>query len=83
MKRQIAVGLSVLAVAASVGWSLASHPETSAGLQDISLNQRSEHAHPGSTNASARIRIRLSPDDVGFESRATAHNVPHIPMVAE
>ena len=34
MKRQIAAGLSILAVVAGVGWKLASHPETSAGLQE-------------------------------------------------
>jgi hypothetical protein len=49
MKRQIAAGLSILAVTAGVGWKLASHPETSAGLQEISLSQHSEHSHPGPT----------------------------------
>ena len=83
MKRHIAAGLSILAVAAGVGWKLASHPETSAGLQDISLIQRSEHSHPGPTNALAGIRIRLSPSDFGYEIRATAHKVPQISLAAE
>jgi hypothetical protein len=80
MKRHLAAGLSILAVAASVGWKLASHPETSAGLQEISLNQHSEHSHPGSTNALARVRVRIS--DFGYEI-GTAHNVPQISVAAE
>jgi hypothetical protein len=83
MKRHIAAGLSIFAVVASVGWMLASQPETSAGLQDISLIQRSEHSHPGPTNALAGIRIRLSPSDFGYEITATAHEVPQISQVAE
>jgi hypothetical protein len=79
MKRHIAAGLSILAVAAGVGWKLASHPETSAGLQEVSLSQRSEHSHPGPTNTLAGIRIRLS----GSEIRATDHKVPQITMAAE
>ena len=79
MKRHIAAGFSILAVAAGVGWKLASHPETSAGLQEISLEQSSEHSHPGPTNALAGIRIRLS----GSEIRATDHKVPHIALAAE
>ena len=63
MKRSIAMALSILAVAGVVGWKLASHPETSAGLQDVSLVQSSEHSHPGPTGALAGIRIRLSPSD--------------------
>jgi hypothetical protein len=83
VKRPIAAGLAILAVASGVGWKLASHPETSAGLQEISLKRHSEHSHPGPTDALARIRIRLSPDDLGFEARATAHQVPQIPLAAE
>jgi hypothetical protein len=83
MKRHIAAGLSIVVVAASVGWKLASHPETSAGLKDISLIQRSEHSQPGPTNALAGIRIRLSPSDFGYEIRATAHKVPQISLAAE
>ena len=83
MKRHIIAGFSILAVAAGVGWKLASHPETSAGLQEVSLNQRSEHSHPGPTNALAGIRIRLGPSDFGYEVRATAHQVPQISLAAE
>jgi len=83
MKRRIAAGLAIFAVVAGVGWKLASHPETSAGLQDISLIQRSEHSHPGPTNALAGIRIRLSPSDFGYDVTATAHKVPRISLVAE
>ena len=79
MKRHIAAALSILAVAAGVGWTLASHPETSAGLQEVSLSQHSEHSHPGPTNALAGIRIRLS----GSEIRATDHKVPQITLAAE
>lgn len=79
MKRHIAAGLSILAVAAGVGWALASHPETSAGLQELSLNQNSEHSHAGSTKALAGIRIRLS----GSEIRATDHKVPQIALATE
>ena len=84
MKRHIAVGFSILAVAATVGWKLASHPATAAGLQDISLIQRSEHSNPGPTNkALAGIRIRLSPSDFGYEITATAHEVPQVSVAAE
>jgi len=83
MNRHIAAGLSIVAVAASVGWMLASHPETSAGLQDISLIQSSEHSNPGATKTLAGIRIRLSPSDFGYELTATAHKVPQISLAAE
>ena len=69
MKRYIAAVLSILAVAAGVGWKLASHPETSAGLQEISLIQHSEHSHPGPTNALAGIRIRFSPSDLRLRAQ--------------
>jgi hypothetical protein len=83
MKRHIAAGLSIVAVVAAVGWKLASHPATSAALQDISLIQGSEHSRPGPTNALAGLRIRLSPSDFGYEIRATSHNVPPISQAAE
>ncbi len=83
MKRHIAAALSILAIAAGVGWKLASKPETSAGLQEVSLNQHSEHSQAAATNARARIRVRLSPNDFGFETRATADRVPHITVAAE
>jgi hypothetical protein len=79
MKRHIAAALSILAVAAGVGWTLASHPETSTELQQVSLSRHSEHSHPGPTNALAGIRIRLS----GSEIRATDHKVPQIALAAE
>jgi hypothetical protein len=83
MKRHIAAGLSILALAAGVGWKLASRPETSTGLQDISLKQHSEHSQPGPTNALAGIRIRLMPGDFSDEIRATDHKVPQISLAAE
>jgi hypothetical protein len=83
MKRQIAAGLSILAVVAGVGWKLASRPETSAGLQEVSLAQRSEHSHPGPGNALAGIRIRLSPVDVGSDVRTADHGVPQIALATE
>jgi hypothetical protein len=83
MKRQITAGVSILAVVAGVGWRLASHPETPARLQDVSLIQRSEHSHPGPTGALAGIRIRLSPSDLDDAVRAKAHQVPQIGIVAE
>jgi hypothetical protein len=83
MKRHITAGLSILAVVACMGWKLASHPETSAGLQHISLIPRSEHSQPGSSKALAGIRIRLSPSDFDGEIRATAHEVPQIALAAE
>ncbi len=79
MKRNIAAALSILAVAAGVGWTLASHPETSAGLQEVSLSQHSEHSRPGPTTALAGIRIRLS----GSQIRTTDHRVPQITVAAE
>lgn len=83
MKRSITVGLSTLAVVAGVGWSLASHPETSAGLQDIRLIERSEHSHPGPSKALAGIRIRLSPSDYDGEIRAAASDVPQVAIAAD
>jgi len=79
MKRHIAAGLSILAIVAGVGWKLASHPETSTGLQQVSLKQNSEHSHPGPTNALAGIRIRLS----GSEIRATDQKIPQVALAAE
>jgi hypothetical protein len=79
MKRHIAAGLAILAVAAGVGWKLASHAGTSPGLQEISLKQNSEHSQPGPATAMAGIRIRLSGSDV----RVTDAKVPHISLAAE
>ena len=83
MKRYVLAALSILAVAATVGWKLASHPETSVGLQEISLIQNSEHSQPGPTNALAGIRIRLSPSDFGYDIAATADEVPQISLAAK
>src|SRR4051812_45068784 len=78
MKRHVAAGL-VLAVVAGVGWKLASHPETSTGLQEVSLSQHSEHAQPGPANALAGIRIRLS----GSDFKPTDQSVPQIAVTTE
>jgi hypothetical protein len=83
MKRTIAAVLSILAVTAGVGWKLARHSETTAGLQEISLSQHSEHSRPGPTNALAGIRIRLSGSDFGYQVRASGHKVPQISLAAE
>jgi hypothetical protein len=81
MRRQIAVGLSILAMAGGVGWKLAGHRETSTRLPDISLDQGSEHSRPAATTALARVRVRISPSDFGYEVRATADKVPPISLV--
>jgi hypothetical protein len=83
MRRQIAAGVSILAVVAGVGSKLASHPETSAKLQDVSLVQHSEHSNPGPTDALAGVRVRLSPSDCDDAIRAKAHQVPQIGLAAE
>ena len=83
MKRQIAAALSIIAVAAGVGWKLASHPDNSSRLQDVSLVQRSEHSHPGPVDALAGIRIRLSPNDFDSAIRAKARHVPQITVAPE
>jgi hypothetical protein len=84
MKRQIAAGLSIVAVVAGVGWKLASRPATtSTALQDIRLIQRSEHAHPGPGDALAGIRIRLSPSDFGYEMNVPVRKVPRIAVAAQ
>jgi hypothetical protein len=70
-------------VVAGVGWKLASHPETAGRLQDISLIQRSEHSHPGPTDALAGIRVRLSPGDFDDAIRAKAHQVPQVTLAVE
>jgi hypothetical protein len=79
VRRHIVAGLSILAVAAGVGWKLASHPETSAGLDEVRLSQHSEHSQPGPTKTLAGIRIRLS----GSEIRVADHKVPQIALAAE
>jgi hypothetical protein len=78
MKRRVLAALSILGVVAGVGWKLAGHPETSAGLQAVSLQQSSEHSQPGSTKTLAGIRIRLS----GSEVRAPGAKVPQISLAA-
>ncbi len=83
MKRQIAAGLSIIAVVAGVGWKLASHPETSTTLRDVSLIQHSERSQPGPEGALAGIRIRLSPGDFDNASTVKAHDVPQIKLTAE
>jgi hypothetical protein len=83
MKRQMVAGVSILAVVAGVEWKLASHPETSVRLQDVSVIQRSEHSHPGPTDALAGIRIRLSPSDFDDAIRTKAHQVPQIGLATE
>jgi hypothetical protein len=83
MKRHIAAGLSVLAVAAGVGWKVARHPGTPVELQQVSLRQNSEHTQPGSSVALARVRVRVSPSDSGYEIRATADKVPRVSLAAE
>ncbi|NUP06877.1 MAG: hypothetical protein HOW73_12565 [Polyangiaceae bacterium] len=83
MKRQIAAGVSILAVVAGVGWQLARHPETSTGLQDISLVQDSERSSPGPTNELAGIRIRISPSDFDDQIDAKDNQVPQITVAAK
>ena len=83
MKRYVVIALSIFAAAATVGWKLASYPETSVELQEISLIQNSEHAQPGPTGPLAGVRIRLSPSDFGYDIGATADAVPHISLAAE
>ena len=78
MKRQVAAGAFILAIASGVGWKLSSHPETSTRLRDVSLVQSSEHSQPGPTEALAGIRIRLSPGDYDDAMRAWANEVPKV-----
>ncbi len=82
MNRKIAMGLCIAAVAAVVQWRLASHPASSAALQDVRLIQSSERVHPGPPDALAGIRIRLSPSDFNDADSVTAH-VPQIQVAAE
>jgi hypothetical protein len=82
MKRNIAMGLAILAAAAVVQWKLVSHPDTSASLQDIKLIQHSEHSNPGPTDALAGIRIRLSPSDFNDTDGLTSQ-VPQIALAAD
>jgi hypothetical protein len=83
MKRSILAVLSVLAVATGVGWKVASHPGTSAKLQDIRLKQQSEHSQPRVNKALAGIRIRIAPNGVGDQVRAPADKVPQISLAVE
>jgi hypothetical protein len=82
MKRHVLAGLAVVAVAAGVGWRVGSHPANAAGLQEISINQQSEHSNPGPSDALARIRIRVSATDFDV-SRAATDKVPQIHVAAE
>jgi len=83
VKQRILAGIAVLSVAGGVGWKIASHPETPARLQDVSLIEHSEHSHPGPKGALSGIRIRLSPRDFSYEGRSTVHEVPQVPLTAE
>lgn len=83
MKRHIAAGLAIVAVALGVGWKLSSRPSTSTNLKDIRLIENSEHSHPGPTDVLAGVRIRLSPSDFGYEIKAPAREVPRISVAAE
>jgi hypothetical protein len=83
MKRQFAAGMFILLVAGGIGWKLASHPEISTRLQDVSVIPGSEHAHPGPTDALAGIRIRLSPSDFNDAMRAKGHHVPQVAVAPE
>jgi hypothetical protein len=86
MNRHVTVALSILAVAATtagMAWKLASHPETSMGLEQVRLLQRSEHSRPDASKALAGIRIRLSPNDFDGEIRATPDEVPHVTLAAD
>lgn len=83
MKRKIAAGLAVVAVVAGVGWTLANHSETSAGLENVRLIERSERSNPGPTDELAGIRIRLSPSDSDGQMRAKESDVPHIALATE
>jgi len=78
MKRQVAAGAFILAIASGVGWKLSGHPETSTRLRDVSLVQGSEHSQPGPTEALAGFRIRLSPGDYDDAMRAWANEVPKV-----
>ena len=80
MKRYIAAVLSILGVAAGVGWKLASHPETSLGLHEVSLKKNSERSLP--SNAVARLRVRVSPSD-GYELRVSPDKVPQVALAAK
>jgi len=81
MKRYIAAVLSILGVAAGVGWKLASHQETSLGLHDVSLKKNSERSLP--SNAVARLRVRVSPSDPGDELRVSPDKVPQVSLAAK
>ena len=81
MKRYIAAVLSILGVAAGVGWKLASHPETSLGLHEVSLKKNSERSLP--SDAVARLRIRVSPNELGYELRVSPDKVPQVSLAAK
>jgi hypothetical protein len=83
MKPFIVAAISIFAVVAGVGWKLASHPETSVRLQDVSLIERSEHSHPGPNEALAGVRVRLSPSDFSYEFSASARKVPQISLTQQ
>jgi len=80
MKRGLLAALSILAVAAGVGWKLASHPARSAELQEIKLNQSSEHSNPGLSNELAGIRFRLGPSDFGYAMASKDYQVPQVSL---
>jgi hypothetical protein len=83
MKRHIAAGLSIIAVVVGVGWKLTSRPATPTKLGDVRLIERSEHSHPGPSDALAGIRIRISPSDFGYDITVPAREVPRVSLAAE
>jgi hypothetical protein len=82
MKRYIAAVLSILGVAAGVGWKLANHPGTSLGLHEVSLKKNSERSLP--SDAVARLRIRVSPSELGYELQVVSPDkVPQVSLAAK
>jgi hypothetical protein len=83
MKRLIAAGVSILAVALGMGWKLSSQSESPTTLHDVSLVQHSEHSQPGPTEALAGIRIRLSPSDFDDAMKVKAEDVPRVAVASK
>lgn len=68
---------------AGMGWKLASHSELSAGLQEISLSQNSEHSYAwNDQNTGKRVRVRVMLKEFGDELSATAQ-IPQISVAAD
>jgi hypothetical protein len=73
MQRHIVAALTIFAIASGVGWSIASHPDSSLELGQITLDQGSERSYASPSDAVGRVRVRVSPAEHRVRVRVSPH----------